>query len=159
MTIVELDLPDWPACKPQRQGVHIEQDEREFWIALGLWGAGAVTIFGTGLFGLIEGFCYVGSVFTLAGLGAAVYIAQHLKGKRLRLNSQHALIGALILTWVFLGYDIYGRRQQHEFAGPPSIAAGYVGKDRPKHEWGKRGSSVGWISIPKLHNEKRDFSV
>ncbi|MGO9455265.1 MAG: hypothetical protein ACLQDV_30085 [Candidatus Binataceae bacterium] len=86
----------------------MEEVERDFWIALGLWGASAVTVLGTGLFAIVEGSYWSGIALTLLGLGLIVYIARHLKGKHLTL--QHALVGALILTWVFLGYDIYAHR-------------------------------------------------
>ena len=87
----------------------MDTTERDFWIALGLWGATASTVLGTGLYGLIEAHYWPGGFFTASGLGALVFIAWHLKGKRLRL--EHALIGALILTWLFFGYDILDRRQ------------------------------------------------
>jgi hypothetical protein len=86
----------------------MDEAERDFWIALGLWGASAITVFGTGLYALVEGFYKSGVPFTALGVGLIVYTARHLKGKRLSL--QHALFGTLILTWIFFGYDIYDRR-------------------------------------------------
>jgi hypothetical protein len=83
----------------------MEEAEREFWIAIGLWGASAVTVLGTGLFALVEGFYKSGIPLTVVGLGCVMYVARHLRGRRLSIA--HSTMGALILTWMFFGYAIY----------------------------------------------------
>jgi hypothetical protein len=87
----------------------MNETETDFWIAVSLWGGSAITVLGTGLYALVEGLLWSGGSLTVLGLVLVMYIAQHLKGKRLTLR--HALIGALILTWIFFGYDIYNRQQ------------------------------------------------
>ncbi len=84
---------------------------RDFWIAIGLWGAAFLTVFGTGLFGLFLEKQYIsGAALTAIGLGGITYMSLHLKGRRL--TKTHAITGALVLTWLFFAYDIYDRHQQ-----------------------------------------------
>jgi hypothetical protein len=71
----------------------MEQDEKDFWVALGLWAVAFITA-GRGLSGLLFEDRYIyGSALTLIGLGGMGYVRLHLKGRRL--TRMHAVIGAL----------------------------------------------------------------
>jgi len=117
----------------------MEPADRDFYIALGLWGASAVTVLGTGLFGVVEGYYTSGVPLSFLGLGLVAYMAQHLKGKRL--TAQHALIGTLILTWLFFGYDVYDRHYGHSAPPPP---------DRWKEAYGPQSGSIGPVMAVEL---------
>lgn len=55
--------------------------DRDFWIAVGLWGAALVTVLGCGLYAFIEQ--RYGAGFTGLGLVGLVYLTLHLKGRKL----------------------------------------------------------------------------
>jgi hypothetical protein len=90
----------------------VDEADKDFELAIVLWGGVFLAIFTAGVFAFIEDRYLIGGVFTLFGLGGVVAVARHVKGKRLKIH--HAAIAALILTWVFLGYDIYDRHHQSQ---------------------------------------------
>lgn len=88
----------------------MEDAEREFWIALSLWGGSFLTILGTGLWAIfIDGDYISGTIVSGLGIGGLLYMSQHLRGRSLKRN--HAVIGALILTWVFFAFNVYDRHR------------------------------------------------
>jgi hypothetical protein len=98
----------------------MDEVERVFWIAITLWGGVFLAILTAGLFALYEGHSYWGAGFIVLGLGGVIAIARHVKGNHLKL--EHAAIAALVVTWVFFGYDIYDRHESHSSAVLPSTA-------------------------------------
>jgi hypothetical protein len=83
-----------------------EDSERNFWIAVTLWGAALVTVFGAGLYAFIEDSPEYGVFYTLTGLGGLAYMTFHLKGHALQ--PKPAIVSAMLaLTWVFFGYTIW----------------------------------------------------
>jgi hypothetical protein len=83
------------------------ENETSLWV--GLPGLLFVTIFGTGLLALIEGKYVWAGVLSLIGLGGFAYVWQHVSGQK-SLARSLALVGAILTTWIFLGYDIYVHR-------------------------------------------------
>ena len=82
------------------------QQDRDFWIAVGLWGAALVTVLGCGLYAFIENSYWYGGIFTTIGLGGVVYLTAHLKGRRLSPGvGMMALM--LAITWGIIGYSIW----------------------------------------------------
>jgi hypothetical protein len=86
----------------------MEEAERDFWTAFALWGISAITVFGVGLYALLEHSWWFGALYCAVGFAGIIYVAFHLKGKRLSLHPAIVVV-ALALTWLFLGYDIYTR--------------------------------------------------
>jgi hypothetical protein len=89
-----------------RNGHPMPKQDRDFWIALSLWGAAVVTVFGYGLYAFIERNYWYGSIFTIAGLGGITYLTAHLKGRRLS-PKVGAMALMLVITWGLIGYQVW----------------------------------------------------
>jgi hypothetical protein len=88
--------------------------DRDFWIAVGLWGAALVTVLGCGLYAFIEQSYLYGIGFTGVGLAGLVYLTLHLKGRRLT-PRVGAMATMLAVTWGLLAYQIwYGPKSDGE---------------------------------------------
>jgi hypothetical protein len=98
----------------------MEPEERDFWIAVTLWGAALVTLFGCGLYAFIEDSPKFGVFYTATGLGGLVYMTLHLKGHKLGPNPAFAGI-MLALTWAFFGYTIWSGPRQAVIHEPAHI--------------------------------------
>ena len=77
------------------------------WLLVGLWGLMFATIFGEGLFAFIEGSNKWGVSLTAVGVIGAIYVDR--RARQTPIVATRVAIGALVLTWIFLGYDIYSR--------------------------------------------------
>jgi hypothetical protein len=86
----------------------MEEAETKIWVHLTLYGGTALVVLGAGLYALIEAKPIPGVVFTVGGLGGVVYAGRRALGRGLMVPNW-LLLTALVLTWVFLGYDIYDR--------------------------------------------------
>jgi len=83
----------------------MEPEEKNFLIAVTLWGGAFVTVFGCGLYAFIESSPGFGIIYAVIGLGGLLYMTLHLKGKRL--GTTHIIAALLVLTWIFFGYTIW----------------------------------------------------
>jgi hypothetical protein len=98
-----------------------EQD-KDFWIAVALWGAALVTVLGCGLYAFIEQSYGYGGIFTLVGLCGLIYMTFHLKGRRLS-GRVGGVALMLAITWGLIGYRWWHAPQQPL----PAPAAGLSG--------------------------------
>jgi hypothetical protein len=80
--------------------------DRDFWIAVGLWGAALVTVLGCGLYAFIEQSYWYGAGFTSVGLAGLMYLTLHLKGRRLT-PRVGAMATMLAVTWALIAYQIW----------------------------------------------------
>jgi len=91
------------------QARYLDAGEIKIWVVLTLYGGVALAVFTAGLFALNDQHYVFGSAFTLAGLGL-VDAARRALAHGFKLPNP-VLAGLLILTWIFLGFDIYNRYQ------------------------------------------------
>lgn len=80
--------------------------DRDFWIAVGLWGAALVTVLGCGLYAFIEQSYWYGAGFTGLGLVGLVYLTLHLKGRKLT-PKVGVMVTTLAITWALIAYQIF----------------------------------------------------
>lgn len=96
------------------------------WIVVGLWGLMFATVFGEGLYAFIDGHWAWGSCYTACGILGVIAVDQVARGKRLstlyppqhRASATLIAAIALIITWMFLGYDIHLHSVDHSIAAP-----------------------------------------
>jgi hypothetical protein len=89
----------------------VETSDRDFNVALGLWGVASVTVLGAGILAFVDGHYLWGLILTPVGAAGMLYLHFHLKGRKLRIGLT-LQIAMLVLTWAFLGFDIYQRREE-----------------------------------------------
>src|SRR5271155_1042497 len=141
----------------------MDQKERDFWIAVTLWGAALVTLFGTGTFAFIQdefwwGIGYCG--FSLAGLVAmTLYLRGH------RVAPSPAFAGVMItITWAFFGYIVWSRHDtapngssgannaptnaQQRIAAPPPQKSQPQPTPTGKIAWSGRPMFLNWSHQP-----------
>jgi hypothetical protein len=97
-----------------------DRDTRN-WIMVGLWGLMFATIFGEGLYAFVDNHWAWGSIYTAIGILGVIAVDQTARGKRLatlyppeyRASATMVAAIVLLLTWVFVGYDILDRHFLH----------------------------------------------
>lgn len=87
--------------------------DRDFWIAITLWGGALGTVFGYGLYALIEKHYSYGIGLTASGLVGLVYLTAHLRGRRLT-PRVGAMAAMLAITWALIAYQIWHTQQPLE---------------------------------------------
>jgi hypothetical protein len=86
----------------------MDEAETKIWVHLTLYGGAALVVLGAGLYAFIEQKFLPGAILTVGGLAGVVDAGRRALGRGARVPNW-ALLMALILTWAFLGYDIYDR--------------------------------------------------
>ena len=109
----------------------MEPAERDFWIAVTLWGAALVTVFGCGLYAFIEQSFAYGAVFTITGLGGLMYMTSHLRGRRLS-PRVGAMATMLAVTWGLIGYQVWLSQNKPAFEAQKSTLIGWL--QQAQHE-------------------------
>ena len=126
----------------------MDEAEKNFELAVVLWGALAVGIACTGVFVWVEGSAWWGPILTFGGVVGVTYVTLHVKG--LGLPGQYALLGMVILTWLLLGYDIYNRHRQQPLSAAGDIFMAYSTiSGNPAH--GECVASCKWHCVVELH--------
>jgi hypothetical protein len=116
--------------------------DRDFWIAVGLWGAALATVFGYGLYAFIEQSYWYGGGFTSAGLGGLVYLAAHLKGHRLSPRAG-AMATMLAVTWALIGYQILHPDQTgKEIEAQKSILIEWLEQSQHERDQARQGHAA-----------------
>jgi hypothetical protein len=94
----------------------MDADEKRFWHRLDLWGNLWITILSIGILGVLDGKYIPGGILALAGLIGVIYVSQ--REKNAEGTMRYVAMAMLVLTWVFVGYDIYGHWTTKGLSGP-----------------------------------------
>lgn len=88
-----------------------EGEEQKWWLQqnrwIGVWAPTIIVLFAVGVTALSEGRWGPGILFSALGLGGLWVVDRRMKNERVGLGSYYVAIIAVVLTWVFLAYDIY----------------------------------------------------
>jgi hypothetical protein len=89
--------------------------EKNFWIWIGIWGPVLIAVFGSGVFAFVEEHPVWGVFLCLPSFVGLIFMTLHLKGHAVRWG--YPLLAAVmaLVTWVFLGTDIW-----HAYVSVPS---------------------------------------
>ncbi len=94
----------------------MEQAEIKIAVTLSLYGGVGLAVFSAGLVAIVEHFYVFGAILSVVGLMSIIDAGRRALGHGFKISNR-VLAGMLVLTWIFLCYDVIDRHYYHPVIG------------------------------------------